>query len=114
MLTYSLNDRVTELDILKAAFEPLSGDEEALRKKEGLSLLDLQQIAQARGSDDQTGHDEGMLGRQVPDHVERPDLTASVRRIWQAVTEKQYSHRACIPISIMSVQSWRLRPSRNI
>lgn len=49
LLTHGLNDPVTELDILKAAFEPLSGDEEALRKKEGLSLLDLQQIAQARG-----------------------------------------------------------------
>ncbi len=49
LLTYSLNDPISELDILKAAFEPLSGDEEALRKKEGLSLLDLQQIAQARG-----------------------------------------------------------------
>lgn len=49
LLTYGLNDPVTEIDILKAAFHPLSQDEEALRKKEGLSLLDLQQIAQARG-----------------------------------------------------------------
>lgn len=49
LLTYSLNDPVSELDVLKAAFASLSEDEEAMRKKEGLSLLDLQQIAQARG-----------------------------------------------------------------
>ena len=49
LLTYGLNDPVTELDILQAAFAPLSQDEEALRKKEGLSLLDLQRLAQQRG-----------------------------------------------------------------
>ncbi len=49
LLTYGLGDPVTEQEVLEAAFRALSQDEEALRKKEGLSLLDLQRLAQARG-----------------------------------------------------------------
>ncbi|MGE3538075.1 MAG: C39 family peptidase, partial [Candidatus Tectimicrobiota bacterium] len=49
LLTYVLQDPITEAEVLQQALSVLSEDEEALRKKEGLSLLDLQQIAQARG-----------------------------------------------------------------
>jgi predicted double-glycine peptidase len=49
LLTYGLGDPVSEAEILLKLLETLSKDEEALRKKEGLSLLDLQGIAQERG-----------------------------------------------------------------
>lgn len=49
LLTYGLGDQVTEQEILLQAFQALSKDEETLRKKEGLSLLDLQKIAHVRG-----------------------------------------------------------------
>jgi uncharacterized protein len=49
LLTYGLADAVTERDILGAVLTALGLDEQAARKKEGLSLLDLQRVAQARG-----------------------------------------------------------------
>ncbi len=49
LLTYGLGDPITEREILLEVLTALSKDEEALRKKEGLSLLDLQKVAQARG-----------------------------------------------------------------
>lgn len=49
LLTYGLNDRVGEDGLLRALLEPLSADELALRQKKGLSLFDLQQLAQQRG-----------------------------------------------------------------
>lgn len=49
LLSYGLGDMVSEEEILLQIFAPLLKDEEALKKKEGLSLLDLQGIAQARG-----------------------------------------------------------------
>jgi predicted double-glycine peptidase len=49
LLTYGLDDPVTEQEILKQVLATLPQDEEARRKKEGLSLLDLQKIAQIRG-----------------------------------------------------------------
>ena len=49
LLTYGLADAVTERDILGAVLGALAQDEQAVRKKEGLSLLDLQRVAQARG-----------------------------------------------------------------
>lgn len=49
LLTYGLDDPMSEQEVLGQAFQNLSQDEEALRKKEGLSLLDLQNIAQGRG-----------------------------------------------------------------
>ncbi len=50
ILRYGFGDEVTERDILTELFELLSEDEEGLRRKEGFSLLDLQRVAQARGS----------------------------------------------------------------
>ncbi len=49
LLTYGLGDTVSEEEILFKLLEILSKDEEALTKKEGLSLFDLQWIAQQRG-----------------------------------------------------------------
>ncbi len=49
ILRYGFGDEVTERDILINLFDLLSEDEEGLRRKEGFSLLDLQQVAQARG-----------------------------------------------------------------
>lgn len=49
LLTYGLQDPMNEQEVLFQAFQNLSQDEEKLRKKEGLSLLDLQKIAQGRG-----------------------------------------------------------------
>ena len=49
LLTYGLGDTVTEPEILLSVLTLLSKDEETLRKKQGLSLLDLQQVAHTRG-----------------------------------------------------------------
>ncbi|MCH7931524.1 MAG: C39 family peptidase [Proteobacteria bacterium] len=49
LMRYGYGHEVGERDILNAVFETLSGDEAALRKDEGLSLLDLQRVAEARG-----------------------------------------------------------------
>lgn len=49
LLTYGLGDRVTEHDILRAALAPLPQDEVAVREQQGLSLADLQRVAQERG-----------------------------------------------------------------
>jgi len=49
LMRYGFNEQVTEETILKEVFMNLSGDDESLRKKEGLSLLDLQHVAQAHG-----------------------------------------------------------------
>jgi len=49
LLTYGLGDKTTELEVLHTVLTTLSAEEEVLRKKEGLSLLDLQRVAQARG-----------------------------------------------------------------
>ena len=49
LLTYGLNDPVDEEVLLRALLEPLSPDEIAALQKKGLSLFDLQQLAQKRG-----------------------------------------------------------------
>ena len=49
LLTYGLNDKVTEREILEQLMETLSKDQAALRKKTGFSLLDMQHIAEQRG-----------------------------------------------------------------
>lgn len=49
LLTYGLNDPVDENELLRALLEPLSADELTALKKKGLSLFDLQQLAQKRG-----------------------------------------------------------------
>ena len=49
LLNYGFDHQITEREVLREVFLPLSGDEESLRKKEGLSLLDLQRVALARG-----------------------------------------------------------------
>ena len=49
LLTYGLDDRVTEEDVLLFVLTALSMDEKTVRKSQGLSLLDLQHFAQARG-----------------------------------------------------------------
>ena len=49
LLTYGLNDPVDELTLLRGLLEPLSPDELAALQKKGLSLLDLQRLAQKRG-----------------------------------------------------------------
>ena len=49
LLTYALHDPVTEVDVLRTVLDSLSGEEDAVRKKKGLSLLDLQRVVQGRG-----------------------------------------------------------------
>jgi predicted double-glycine peptidase len=49
LLTYGLNDMVGEDDLLRALLQPLSSDQLAALQKKGLSLLDLQKLAQNRG-----------------------------------------------------------------
>ncbi len=49
LLWYGFGHQVTEREVLRDVFQPLTGDEEDFRKEEGLSLLDLQRVAQARG-----------------------------------------------------------------
>ena len=49
LFTYYLNDKTSEWDVLGPILYSLKEDEEALRKKQGLSLLDLQMYTSARG-----------------------------------------------------------------
>jgi predicted double-glycine peptidase len=49
LLTYGLNDPVGEGALLRALLEPLSPDQLTALQKNGLSLLDLQRLAQSRG-----------------------------------------------------------------
>lgn len=49
LLSFGLDDPTGELVVLKLLIEALPPDEEALRKKEGFSLLDLQRVAQGLG-----------------------------------------------------------------
>jgi predicted double-glycine peptidase len=49
LLTYGLNDPVSEADIILDMLATLNQDQEALRRKEGFSLLDMQRVAQLRG-----------------------------------------------------------------
>jgi len=49
VLTYGLNDPVDELTLLRALLEPLSAEELAALHKKGLSLADMQRLAQKRG-----------------------------------------------------------------
>jgi len=49
LMTYGLGDPTSELDVLASIFRRLSDDQEAMRRKDGLSLLDLQSFASERG-----------------------------------------------------------------
>ncbi|MBI4739782.1 C39 family peptidase, partial [Candidatus Woesearchaeota archaeon] len=49
LLTYGLGDNVTEQEVLSEAMTSLSSDDFDLRKKDGLSLLDLQRVSMVRG-----------------------------------------------------------------
>jgi len=49
LLHFGFDDDVTERDVLAAVFDTLSDDDASLRRKEGLSLLDLQRVARSRG-----------------------------------------------------------------
>ena len=49
LLTYGLNDDVGEDALLRALLEPLSPDELIALQKKGLSLVNMQQLAQNRG-----------------------------------------------------------------
>ena len=49
LLTYGLNDPVEEEGLLRSLLEPLQPDELSALKKKGLSLRDLQRLAEARG-----------------------------------------------------------------
>jgi predicted double-glycine peptidase len=49
LLTYGLNDAVDESTLLRALIAPLSPAQLTLLEHKGLSLLDLQQLAQKRG-----------------------------------------------------------------
>lgn len=49
LLTYGIADPVTEQEVLHVVWTSLAQDQQALLKKQGLSLLDLQRVAQARG-----------------------------------------------------------------
>ena len=49
LMGYGYGRPVGEREILAAVFETLSGDEETARRDKGLSLLDLQRVAEARG-----------------------------------------------------------------
>jgi predicted double-glycine peptidase len=49
LLHYGFGDTVDERDVLAAVFDTLSDDDASQRRKDGLSLLDLQRVAQSRG-----------------------------------------------------------------
>lgn len=49
LLTYGFDDPAGEREILAAMLATLAEEEEASRKKEGFSLLDMQRVAQQRG-----------------------------------------------------------------
>src|SRR5262245_8213021 len=49
LLTYGIEDTVTEQEILQFVLTSLAQDQQAPLKKQGLSLLDLQRVVQARG-----------------------------------------------------------------
>jgi predicted double-glycine peptidase len=49
LLTYGLNDPVDENELLRGLLEPLSPDQLIALQKKGLSLFDLQKLAQERG-----------------------------------------------------------------
>jgi predicted double-glycine peptidase len=49
LLTYVWNDPISEVEIIHQTLLHLGQDQEAVRRKEGFSLLDLQRVAQARG-----------------------------------------------------------------
>ena len=49
LLTYGLNDRVDEDGLLRALLESLKSDELTELQRKGLSLRDLQRLAQTRG-----------------------------------------------------------------
>ena len=49
LLTFALDDPVDEAWVLTAVLAPLATDAQAVLKKEGLSLLDLQRVAESRG-----------------------------------------------------------------
>ncbi len=49
LLTYGIADPVTEQEVLHVVWTSLAQDQQALLKKQGLSLLDLQRVVQARG-----------------------------------------------------------------
>jgi predicted double-glycine peptidase len=49
LLTYTWNDPASEIQIIHGILLHLEQGQEAVRRKEGFSLLDLQRVAQARG-----------------------------------------------------------------
>ena len=49
LLTYGLGDPTGEREVVAEMLQALAEDEEALRRKEGFSLLDMQRVAQGRG-----------------------------------------------------------------
>ena len=49
ILRYGFGEEVTEREILSQLFDLLSEEEKDVSRKEGFSLLDLQQVAQSRG-----------------------------------------------------------------
>ena len=49
LMGYGYGQPIAEQDILAAVFATLSGDEETTRRDKGLSLLDLQRVAEANG-----------------------------------------------------------------
>lgn len=49
LLTFGMNDPTSEFDIIEAIIAGLGNDEEALRQKQGFSLLDLQKVAHEMG-----------------------------------------------------------------
>jgi predicted double-glycine peptidase len=49
LLTYGLNDPISEREVVAEILRTLDADEETLRKKEGFSLLDMQRVAERRG-----------------------------------------------------------------
>ena len=64
LLHYGFAEPVTERDVLTAVFDTLDDDAAALRRKEGLSLLDLQRVADSRGY-----RSQGF--RLLPEHLPR-------------------------------------------
>jgi uncharacterized protein len=49
LLTYGLDDPMSEQEVIGEMLKALEAEDEALRKKEGFSLLDMQRVVQARG-----------------------------------------------------------------
>jgi predicted double-glycine peptidase len=84
LLTYGMDDPVSEKDLAIAMLETLNKDDEALRRKEGFSLLDMQRVSQLRGYEAQGFR----LGPEAIEKVSDPVIVF--------ITPRGYEHFAVL------------------